>query len=197
MKGKTEYRSLTVQADGNNEDSLHVEGYAVVFNEETVLWRSRWSGIEYREVIESGAIDAATDMSDVVMYYNHSDVAYILARTQNNTLQLQVDERGLKISADIAPTTCGKDIYQLIKRGDISKMSFAFSVDKEAEEEDRNAKTSTRRVQHIGTIVDVSPVDMPAYDGTIIVARSQTEEIEALKQAEERLKQELIVKTYL
>lgn len=200
VKKEVKIRQMQVRASDDAEgESLHVEGYAVVFDEKTLLWESSYTGTKYYEVIARGAIDANTDMNDVILRYNHSDSALILARTSNGTLRLSVDEKGLKVDADIAPTTVGKDIYQLIKRGDISKMSFAFTSNKDSWENDSVRKTQTRRIEHIDYLMDVSPVDFPAYDGTSVEARAQKDIVEELKQKEqeEELRKKLIVKTFL
>ena len=200
MNNRVEIRSVEVRAAEGGSEELHVEGYAAVFNQRTLLWESPYSGTKYYEIIDPGAVDARTDISDVILRYNHSDSALILARSSNGTLTVTPDATGLKISARIAPTTAGKDIYQLIKRGDITKMSFAFAVDKDSWESDQEAKTETRTIQHIRTVRDVSPVDFPAYDGTSISARgggnSVVEELKE-REAQEELRQKLIVQTYL
>ena len=123
----------------------------------------------------------------------------ILARTKNGTLLLSVDGVGLKISADIAPTTGGKDIYQLIKRGDINQMSFAFIVKADQVNRDEKTKEEVRRITAFDTIFDVSPVDFPAYDGTSISARSADAYIKGLEEAEKRAyrKKQLLLRTYL
>lgn len=200
MEKKIEYRRLQLRAsDGDGGDSMHVEGYAAVFGEKTMLYESPYSGTKYYEVIAPNAVDANTDMRDVILRYNHSDAALILARTSNGTLRITPDAKGIKIDADIAPTTAGKDIYQLIKRGDISKMSFAFTVDKEDWETDSANKEETRTIQHIDMIMDASPVDFPAYDGTSISARRHNDVIDALQKRDEEkeLRKKLIVETYL
>ena len=197
---KIEMRSLEIRAaDDGGEDELRVEGYAAVFNQRTLLWESSWSGTKYYEIIEPSAIDAMTDMSDIVLRYNHRDSALLLARSTNGTLTVTPDEYGLKVEARIAPTTTGKDIFALIKRGDISKMSFAFTVDKDAWDSDKVSKEETRTIKHISAIIDVSPVDFPAYDGTSITARASSDIIEQLKQKEkdDELRKRLIVATYL
>lgn len=197
MKKKIECRNVEFRAAGN-EEAMHVEGYAAIFEERALIWESPYSGTKYYEKICSDAIDGKTDMSDVVMRYNHSDAALILARTSNNTLKVTKDERGLKFEADIAPTTTGKDIYALVRRGDISKMSFGFVVDKESWEEDREKKEITRTVLHMASVFDVSPVDWPAYEGTNISTRGREGIIKELeeREKEEQLRQKLICETY-
>ena len=199
MTNRVEIRNVEIRAADGGGEELHVEGYAAVFQQRTLLWESPFSGTKYYEIIAPEAVDSQTDMSDVILRYNHSDAALILARSSNGTLTVTPDETGLKISAQIAPTTAGKDIYQLIKRGDISKMSFAFAVDKDEWENDQANKTQTRTIRHISRVCDVSPVDFPAYDGTSITARNGQSVVDELKEreAQEELRQKLIVQTYL
>ena len=152
MTNRVEIRNVEIRAADGGGEELHVEGYAAVFQQRTLLWESPFSGTKYYEIIAPEAVDSRTDMSDVILRYNHSDAALILARSSNGTLTVTPDETGLKISAKIAPTTAGKDIYQLIKRGDISKMSFAFAVDKDEWENDQANKTQTRTIRHISMV---------------------------------------------
>ena len=156
-----EKREADVTDSGKN---LLVEGYAAVFEQVITLFEI--DGVEYHEVIDRDAF-AGCDMSDVVFKYNHSSDCLTLARTKNGTLSLTVDERGLKISAQLADVAAGRDLYKLIKRGDIDKMSFAFKVDKDQYDE----TTHTRRILRFKKIFDVSAVDFPAYDDTTISAR--------------------------
>lgn len=197
MKNR-EYRTMQLRAADNAGDTMTVEGYAAVFDQRTMIWESDYSGWKYYEEIDPGAFNGA-DMSDVILRYNHSDSAMILARTKNGTLRLLVDDIGLKISADIAPTTGGKDIYQLIKRGDINQMSFAFIVKADQTTRDDKLKEEIRRITALETIVDVSPVDFPAYDGTSISARSTDAYIKSLEEAEKRAykRKQLLLRTYL
>ena len=116
------------------------------------------------EAVAAGAFDGA-DLSNVVLRYNHSDNFSILARTSNDTLRLSVDERGLHIEADIAETSQGKDIYELIRRKDITKMSYGYIVDKDYIEKVSDTKY-VRHISKIRKVVDVSVVDLPAYNAT-------------------------------
>lgn len=160
--------NITPQNAEANSDEMIVEGYALTFDSPTVLYSI--DGVDYKEVIARGALDGA-DLTDVPFKYNHSDNVMIMARTRNKTLELTVDEVGLKIRASIAPTQDGKDLYTLIKRGDVDKMSFAFTV----EEDSYNKETRTRTITKIKKLYDVAAVDIPAYDSTSISARSYFE----------------------
>ena len=164
MAENTEFRSVGyAEVPQNIEESRQtIEGYATIFDAATCLYSS--NGVDYWEVVDAGAFDGA-DMSNVVLRYNHSDNFSILARTSNDTLRLNVDERGLHIEADIAATSQGKDIYELIKRKDISKMSYGYIVNKDYIEKVSETKY-VRHIAQIRKVVDVSVVDLPAYDAT-------------------------------
>lgn len=196
MTTKKNYRTMTFRAAEGAGDKMTVEGYAAVFNQRALIWESDYSGWKYYEEIAPGAFDGAK-MDDVILRYNHSDAALLLARTTNGTLRLTTDDVGLKISADIAPTTMGRDVYELIKRGDISQMSFGFTTASDEEDWNKDTKEETRRILQVDTVIDVAPVDFPAYDGTSITVRSSAY-IHELAEAEKRRfrRKQLILKTY-
>lgn len=177
-----------------NDNEMTIEGRAIVYESPTVLYEV--NGIKYYEVIARGALDGA-DLRDVPLKYNHSASVMVMARTRNRTLQLIPDDQGLLVRARLANTTAGRDLYELIRRGDIDKMSFAFNV-----AEDRyDRETKTRTILRFKRIWDVSAVDTPAYDQTYISARSYFEaqaeaERQAAEAARERRKR-LIIMTYL
>lgn len=196
--GKMETRmALLEPASENEENKQLVEGYAAVFNQRTLIWESEWSGWKYMEVIDRNAFDGA-DMSDTVFKYNHGDIAMVLARASNNTLTMQTDDKGLRISADIIDTNNGTDVYKLIKRGDLNKMSFAFTVKNERSESDRENKIYTRTITAFDKIYDVAVVDFPAYDGTSIQARSKEYFVDLEKGLQEKQRRKkLYLMTYL
>lgn len=197
-KRNKEIRSAQLNS-ADEEGKLTVQGYAAVFDKPTLIWESEYSGYKYFERVDPKAFEGA-DMSDVCFKYNHGDTAMILARTRNKTLTLDTDEHGLSIRADIAQTSTGRDVYELIRRGDLDKMSFAFTVEKEQVEYDEKAKTCTRSILKFDKIFDVSAVDVPAYDGTEIstVEGRSAEYFRKLeddaRQTEERKK--LLLRTY-
>ena len=196
--GKMETRmALLEPASENEENKQLVEGYAAVFNQRILIWESEWSGWKYMEVIDRNAFDGA-DMSDTVFKYNHGDIAMVLARASNNTLTMNTDDKGLRISADIIDTNNGTDVYKLIKRGDLNKMSFAFTVKNERSESDRENKIYTRTITAFDKIYDVAVVDFPAYDGTSIQARSKEYFIDLEKDLQEKQRRKrLLLMTYL
>ncbi len=155
------------EASDGEEAKMIIEGYAAVYNSETVIGFDDWA---FKEVIERGAFDGA-NLKDVPLKYNHSDEVPILARTRNKSLKLTVDDKGLKIYAELLDTTDGIDMYKRIKAGLIDKMSFAFTVSDE--EIDTSGKMPIRRIKKFDKIFDVSVVDTPAYEDTSVFARSR------------------------
>lgn len=182
-----------IEPAGDTQEMI-IEGRAIVYESPTVMYEIE--GNKYYEVIARGALEGA-DLKDVPFKYNHSDSVMVMARTRNKTLELIPDEQGLLVRAKLAPTTAGRDLYQLIKRGDIDKMSFAFTVAEDSYDRD----TRTRRILRFKRIWDVSAVDTPAYQATYISARSyfeaQAEAERRAAEAAEKRRRKLIIQTYL
>ena len=155
------------EGDGESSGEMIIEGYAAVFDSETLIGDEEWG---FYERIEPKAFDGA-NMKDVPLKYNHSDAVPILARTRNKSLELSVDEKGLFIRAKLLDTQDNIDMYKRIKAGLIDKMSFAFTVAKEGEDWEKG-KIPKRSIKRFDRIFDVSVVDTPAYEDTSIYARS-------------------------
>lgn len=168
------------EGDGE-EKKMIIEGYAAVFNSETLIGSEEYG---FMESIDRSAFDGA-NMKDVPLKYNHSDAIPILARTRNKSLTLSVDDKGLKIHAELLDTQDGSDMYKRIKAGLIDKMSFAFTVAKQ--ECDYKSKPMKRKITKFDRIFDVSVVDTPAYEDTSIYARS-LEMCETWKEAADAVK---------
>ena len=151
-----ELRTAEVRAAG--DDSLVVEGYASNFDVEYDLGY-------FKESVARGAFDDVMQ-DDVRFLLNHTGAP--LARTTNGTLELSVDQTGLKYRAALADTQDGRDLYKLIKRGDITQSSFAFTIDGDEWSEDR----STRTITKIGRLLDTSAVTYPASPSTTVAARN-------------------------
>jgi HK97 family phage prohead protease len=187
--------------DEDIQQDMIVEGYASIFDQPTVLYE--YGGVQYSEMVATGAFDDA-DMSDVAFRYNHDDTVMIMARTRNKTLTLTVDAKGLAIRANLANTTAGRDLYELIGRGDIDKMSIGFIV----EEDTYNSDTNLRTINNFARILDVSAVDFPAFDQTSIGIPEATSKRTAgllakdyfegrrVMTEQERFRQSLILATY-
>ena len=151
-------RVLNLQLRQFDNDSNDVEGVAAVFDREAEIG---W----FTEKIDRHAFDH-TDMSDVVLNFNH-DNSLLLAGTRNGSLQLQVTDEGLLQKASIIDTTQGRDVMKLVRSGLISSMSFAFTIADGGEIwETRSDGREYRTITDIDRIYDVSLVTFPAYPQT-------------------------------
>ena len=186
-----EYRNLTLRAIDYDPDEARkvVEGYASTFDEAYTLYNG--DGWRYDEIVDRGAFDA-TDMSDVIMQYDHQ--GRVFARNKNNTLEVIPDEKGLFIRADLGGTELGRELYDEIRGGYTDKMSFGFTVNGDYEEREKlddGFVIYTRHIKSVGKLYDVSAVSIPANDGTSISVRNLTDGVIERIQAE-RLEEERI-----
>jgi len=187
-----EYRMIELGAiearEGQNGEKI-VEGYATTYNREYTLYGD--NVYEVREQVASGAFDDA-DTKDTIMQYNHE--GRVFARISNGTLQLESDDHGLMIRANLGGTEIGRQLYEEIKGGYTTKMSFGFTVGKqERTEENVDGKIIIhRKITGIKKLYDVSAVSIPANDTTEISARNFSEgviaEIEQERLADEARK---------
>lgn len=177
-----QYRNIDVSSferRAEGDESKSVSGYATTFNEPYELYRMAYGGVLYivREQVDPKAF-ADTDMSDVIMQYDHE--GRVFARTSNRTLELDPDEHGLHIRAELGGTEIGRQLWEEIEGGYTTKMSFGFRVGKdkreETEERDEESGVTTitvlRTILGISKLYDVSAVSLPANDATSISARS-------------------------
>lgn len=172
VKNDREYRAA--QPFEARDEEMIVEGYASTF-EPYVLWHE--GDVEVREQIDPHAFDNA-DMSDVIMQYDHEGRVY--ARQSNGTLELSVDEHGLKVRADLSKTAGSRQLYEDIKSGMITQMSFAFTI----AEDDYDQKQHLRSIRSVRRVYDVSAVSIPANPGTEIAARSYFDGVIEAERAE-------------
>jgi HK97 family phage prohead protease len=173
------------------DDKMILEGYALVFNNETLIGDEEYG---FMEEIDSRAL-SETKMKDVPMKYNHMDSFLIIARTKNQSLSLTVDSIGLKVRAELLDTNTNQDIYKMVRSGLLDKMSFAFTVDEQVW--NREGRIPKRTITKIERLYDVSVVDTPAYDSTSIYARSLESmelELKAMELAEQETKASMIKK---
>ena len=192
IEKRTKYRSqcnnvkLRAVQEEDGSQKMKFEGYAIVFNQETVLWKDPYTGDEYKEEIDKKALDN-TDMNDVPMRYNH-ETNWVLARTRKKTgpgsLILTKDDYGLKVSGEFVDMQYSRDVYAMMAAEVIDQMSFAFTV------KDYNYDSAQRKttITDIDKLFDVSVVDTPAYSQTSISALRCAEaaemEIKAKQEAE-------------
>lgn len=201
-----EYRNLinfrALEEDEDNKDNAYiVEGYAAVFDEVYTLYEDSYLKLD--EVVLKEAFDDV-DLTDVIFQYDH--VGRVFARTSNDTLTLSVDDKGLKIRAYLGGTEEGRNLYEEIKGGYTTKMSWGFSLNRnmdierlESYNKETDKYYELQKIKGITKIYDVSAVSLPANNATEISARNlaagEAERIKAERQ--ERLnidKQKLILK---
>lgn len=187
-----QYRSVVnieVRSAQEGEESYIVEGYATTFNEPYILYDC--GDFCYQEQVDSKAFDGC-DMSDVIFQYDHAGRVY--ARGTNHTLSLTVDEHGLFVRADLSKSEDGKKLYEEIKNGLTTKMSFGFTVEEDQVTETFNKSESKsyymRTILKISKLYDVSAVSLPANDGTEISARNLVDGVIAKRMADEAQAQE-------
>lgn len=159
-----------VRAEQDEKHGNIITGRPIVYNQRTNLGA-------FDEVIEPGALDE-TDLRDVRFLVNHDTSKIPLARSRNNnensTMKLSVDNDGMAIRVDLDTenNSEARALYSAVQRGDLSGMSFMFSVDGD-EWEGLDSDHPTRHIRKIGTVVEVSAVTFPAYDTTEIQARNK------------------------
>ena len=185
-------------------ESREIEGRPIVFGVRSVNLTPWSSTRKVYEVLEPGCISRELlQKSDVVLNLNHnSDVVNVLGRYRNNperdTLLLALRADGIDCRCDLPKTNNANDTLELIRRGDITGMSFAFSDDYEDTENGVSLERTNdiedgkevwlRHVKRITGLYDVSIVTHPAYDQTTVVSREQSDAIE--QAIEEQLKRE-------
>jgi len=177
MSNNIERRTFAVELRAADE-GRSVEGYAAVYNSEsnTLGW--------FTEVIAPGAFRDALERSpDIVALFNH-DENMVLGRRSAGTLEVTEDESGLRYRIPELPKS-REDVYEAIKRGDVNKSSFAFTIPLGGDKwEERDGKT-VRTISKFDRIYDVSPVVYPAYSDTSVAKRSFDQWAEAQKEETE------------
>lgn len=179
--------NFELRADNNEKNGDFITGRPIVYNSMTDLGY-------FNEIIEAGALDKA-NLKDVRFLVNHDTSMIPLARSRNNnensTMQMSIDKDGMaiRVNLDTENNTEARNLYSAIKRGDITGMSFMFTIDKE-EWEELESDHPTRRIRSIGQVLEVSAVTFPAYESTEISARDK-EALDSAKLALESAKRSL------
>jgi len=168
--------SFEIRAENNEKNGDHITGRPIVYDVKIDLGC-------FDEVIVGGALNE-TDLKDVRFLVNHNTDMIPLARSRNNnensTMQLSPDKKGMSMRAnlDTENNSDARNLYSAVGRGDISGMSFMFTIDEERWE-DLDTDHPTRYILKIGKVFEVSAVTFPAYESTEISARDK----EALESA--------------
>jgi HK97 family phage prohead protease len=157
------HEPVTVRAD--EDGSKKLDGYAAVFNKETVI------GDYFREVIEPGAFKGALKDGDVRGLFNH-DPNQVLGRTASKTMKLVEDDKGLRYVITPPDTTLGRDVLALVDRGDVTGSSFGFTVKRDSWTRPTGpGDLPLRTIHEVEWLRDVGPVTFPAYEETTVQAR--------------------------
>ena len=180
--------NFEIRAENNEKNGDFITGRPIVYNSKTDLG---W----FSEIIEAGALDKA-NLKDVRFLVNHNTDMIPLARSRNNnensTMQLEVDKDGMaiRVNLDTENNTEARNLYSAIKRGDITGMSFMFTIDDE-EWENLDSDHPTRHIRKISQVFEVSAVTFPAYESTEISARDK-EALESAKATLESVRRQLL-----
>lgn len=179
-----EIRSCEIRASESvdNNNALIINGVPIVFETPTTIKSDLG---EYTEIIKRGALDNC-DMSDSRLLYNHDLSRLPYAKTPK-TMKFNIEKDGLHMSATLPGTEEGRALYEAVKRGDLSGMSFGFKVPPGGDTYD--AKTNTRTINQIEKLYEVSVTPFPCYESTTV----STEARDAMKASKDayKLKQEL------
>ena len=171
--------NFDIRTEHNDDKKYTLRGRPIVFNADTDMGY-------YTERISSNALDN-TDLKDVRFLINHNTEMIPLARSRNNnansTMQMEVDAEGMniRVELDVDNNAEAKALYSAIERGDISGMSFMFTVNSE-EWSDVLSDKPTRTITEIGKVFEVSAVTFPAYSQTSIATRGLDDALESAKQ---------------
>ena len=170
--------NFEVRAEENEQHGTFITGTPIVFDQVTDMG---W----YEEKIDRDAL-METDLKDVRFLIGHNTSMIPLARSRNNnensTMQMTVTDRGMEIRVDLDTENNAeaRALYSAVKRGDMSGMSFMFTVDKDSWE-DIDTEMPKRTIMSIRKVFEVSAVAFPAYEGTDIQAAFEDSTLESVR----------------
>lgn len=162
---------VEIRALDTEDGSVRIGGYAATFNKEA-------TGLNFREVIAPGAFTRTLQTDNpIFLLVNHDMGELPLAATQSGTLRLSEDKVGLRMEADLDPANPrAAEVASALRRGDVSKMSFAFTVAEDGQTRSEGLRTLTDL-----DLYEVSIVTMPAYDSTTVGLRTAQEDLDLEK----------------
>lgn len=198
IKNDREYRALTLIP--TDDEQKIVEGNFSTYDSPYLLRAYDIDGVkvEVWEEVKKGSFDD-TDLDDVIMQYDH--VGHVFARKSNGTLELELTNEP-HMKANLGGTEIGRQLYEEIKGGYTTKMSFGFTVssDEVTRTEENNDGQRTikilRSIKAIKKLYDVSAVSLPSNDQTEISARSYADGVsdEVVKEIHEAIASEQEIK---
>ena len=169
---ETRNAALNATTDTDESEAMTLTGTPIVFDTPTTINTPDGS---YTEIIKAGALDNA-DLTDSRLLWAHDDTRVPLARTPK-TMTFDVDSTGLHMTAQLPDTEAAKEVYESVKRGDVSGMSFAFTVSPNGDTWSEDG--STRTITKIDKVLEVSAVNFPAYPTTSIEARTARQRVQS------------------
>ena len=183
------FAPIELRTEQENEGAAYIEGYPIVFNQETDMG-------EWREVIDPATVSDEKMLRDVALMVGHDFGSIPLAHSRRNngsgTMQLTATEEGvfMRAALDVQNNPKAQEAYSAVKRGDLSGMSFAFTVNEERWE-DLDTDKPLRRITGFGRIFEVSLVAFPAYSGTSVQAASEGDALESVRASLESARKQL------
>ena len=162
---ETRNAALNAATDTDEAGGMILTGTPIVFDQPTQINTPDGS---YTEIIAAGALDEC-DLSDSRLLWAHDDKRVPLARTPK-TMSLTVDSQGLHMVATLPDTEEARSVYEAVKRRDVQGMSFAFVVSPGGDE--WSSDGTTRTINKISKVLEVSAVNFPAYPTASIEARA-------------------------
>ena len=179
MHKRGQYRMMPLMEirELSEEQNFHVFGYATTFEPYPYF---KIGNVQYYEHFSRDCFDDCDINADVIMQFDHR--GRVFARTSNTTLHLSLDDHGLMIDADLGRTELARQLYEDIKTGMITKMSWGF-LPKIDPAFDRTTMTFEWQKGAIDKILDVSAVSMPADGDTSISARGYADLDEVIQRA--------------
>jgi len=180
---------LRTEQETENDGVAYIEGYPIVFNQETDMG-------EWREVIDPSAAADEKMLRDVALMVGHDFGSIPLAHSRRNngsgTMLLRAIDDGvfMRAALDVGNNPRAKEAYSAVKRGDMSGMSFAFTVNEERWE-DLDTDKPLRRITSFGKIFEVSLVAFPAYPQTSVQAASDGPALESVRASLESAREQL------
>ena len=186
---ETRVFNFAMRAENNEAHGDHITGRPIVYDTPTEI--HTYFG-DYTEYIDRGALDGA-DLTDICLFVNHDDMMIPLARSRNNnensTLQFTVGDEGMDIRTDLdtARNATASELFSAIDRGDVTGMSFAFSVSGQKWEH-LDTDHPVRHITAISRVLEVSAVTWPAYEATSIEGRDESRALDSAGAALESAK---------
>lgn len=156
-----------VRSDDNPNDMV-IEGYFILYEVETELYPG------CLEIISRGACDESVAKNDVRALWNHN-TQFVIGRKKALTLEIKCDEKGVWARIKLPNTSYARDLYELVKRGDVDQCSFGFDI--EIEDYEILANDNIRWRIAKADVWEVSIVTFPAYENTSVEARKKDFEL--------------------